>query len=328
MAKDAGIARQTVVGAFVIGGVALGLAALVLFGDLRLFSTNKRAVVVFQDSVSGLSVGAPVTFRGVRVGAVESIKLQYDQAGRVAYIPVVVTLDPKQIHVMDTAHAGGEPLQLKDVIAHGLRAEQNVQSFVTGSSNINLDFYPGSPEQLHPNVSSLPEIPTHLSAIQKIKETIGDLPLKELATNTNAAVISIRDLAEKLDTDIPPLVTGLRQTSDQSQKTLDAATQAITDLRDHLDVTLANVDHLLRSSDAEIQQRGADLHTTLASATRATDQARATLESVHGMLAPRGAERDNVDAALRDIAAAAASLRGFATDVERNPQLLLMGRRQ
>jgi len=35
----------------------------------------------------------------------------------------------------------------------------------------------------------------------------------------------------------------------------------------------------------------------------------------------------NLEAALRDLAASAASLRGFSNDVEHNPQLLLTGRR-
>jgi paraquat-inducible protein B len=51
------------------------------------------------------------------------------------------------------------------------------------------------------------------------------------------------------------------------------------------------------------------------------------LESVRGLTAERGAARANIDSALRDIAAASASLRGFASDVEHNPQLLLTGRK-
>lgn len=67
--------KETAVGAFVIGGVALGMAALVFFGNFNIFSSTKQAVVVFQGSTSGLSIGAPVTFRGVRVGAVDGISI-------------------------------------------------------------------------------------------------------------------------------------------------------------------------------------------------------------------------------------------------------------
>ena len=65
--------------------------------DVRQFSPfnpSVQAAVVFQDSIAGLSVGAPVTFRGVRVGAVESIAIEFDPKTKVAYIPVIVTLKP------------------------------------------------------------------------------------------------------------------------------------------------------------------------------------------------------------------------------------------
>src|SRR5262249_28130684 len=84
--------RQTTIGAFVFGGFALALAAIVLFGNFRLFSPTTRAAVVFQGSISGLSVGAPVTFRGVRVGTVESILLQFDPQSQTAYIPTILQL--------------------------------------------------------------------------------------------------------------------------------------------------------------------------------------------------------------------------------------------
>jgi paraquat-inducible protein B len=56
-------------------------------------------------------------------------------------------------------------------------------------------------------------------------------------------------------------------------------------------------------------------------------QARETLNDLRSLTSSRGETRANLDATLRDLAAAAASLRGFANDVEHNPQLLLTGRR-
>jgi len=79
--------RQTAVGAFVLGGIVLALGAIVLFGNFNLFHPAVRASVVFRDSIAGLAVGAPVTFRGVRVGAVDSIKIEFDPQTAVALIP-------------------------------------------------------------------------------------------------------------------------------------------------------------------------------------------------------------------------------------------------
>ena len=91
---------QTVVGAFVLGGIVLALSAIVLFGKFSFFNPAIRAAVVFEDSIAGLSVGAPVTFRGVRVGAVESIAIQFDPKSHTAYIPVhQVRIEPDSAQV-------------------------------------------------------------------------------------------------------------------------------------------------------------------------------------------------------------------------------------
>jgi len=68
-------ARPTAIGAFVLGGIAIVVAAILFFGSGELFTRTNRAVVYFEGSVGGLVAGAPVTFRGVHVGSVASVSL-------------------------------------------------------------------------------------------------------------------------------------------------------------------------------------------------------------------------------------------------------------
>jgi phospholipid/cholesterol/gamma-HCH transport system substrate-binding protein len=317
--------RQTVVGAFVLGGIVLGLAAIVLFGNLNLFNPSVRAAIVFRDSIAGLSVGAPVTFRGVRVGAVESIGIEFDPKTNVAYIPLTVRLEPGPALI--TRNPGDTNLDLAALITRGLRAELNVQSFVTGQSQIDLDFDPSSAPVLHPDIASLPEIPTRQSTLQRAREQLSQLPLRELANNANVTLQSLRGLAEKLDHDLPPLVDSLKGTSDQSAQTVAAAGQAIRDLQGRLDTTLGVIGQTAGTADQQLNQRGAELHTLLTASNQTMLQVRELLGDLKGMTSDRAASRANLEATLRDLAAAAASLRGFANDVEHNPQLLLTGRK-
>jgi paraquat-inducible protein B len=319
--------RQTVVGAFVFGGMVLALGAVILFGNFRLFSPTTRAAIVFQDSISGLSVGAPVTFRGVRVGAVESIVLQFDPQSRTAYIPVTVQLEPDRVSVQGEGNTARSQLNLSALVARGLRAELNTQSFVTGQSQIDLDFDQSAPATLHPNVTSLPEIPTRLSTIQRVQQQLSQIPLTELVANANGALQSLRDLSDRLDKDLPPLVSSLKATSDGSAHTVDVATKAIADLQSRVDDMLTRVTAFVATGEQQMSQRGADLHILLTSSTQTMQQARDTLNDLRSLTSSRGETRANLDATLRDLAAAAASLRGFANDVEHNPQLLLTGRR-
>src|SRR3546814_14408160 len=68
-------ARPAVIGAFVLGGLAIATAAILFFGGGRLFERTTHAVVFFEGSVAGLDIGSPVTFLCVRVGSVERIAL-------------------------------------------------------------------------------------------------------------------------------------------------------------------------------------------------------------------------------------------------------------
>ncbi len=258
--------RQAAVGAFVLGGAALAVGAVVLFGNFSLFNPAVRAAVVFQDSVSGLSVGALVTFRGVRVGAVQSITIQFDPRTRVAVIPVTVQLQPSQVQVRTEGKA---PLvDLSQLVTRGLRAELNTQSFVTGQSEIDLDFDPASPAVLHAGASNLPEIPTRQSTIQRVRDQLSQLPLRELVDNANATLQSLRSLSEKLDGTLPPLIESLKSTADRSALAVSAAAAAVQHMEARLDAALGDVSKLTATADRQVGQRGADLHTLLAAATR------------------------------------------------------------
>ena len=68
-------ANKTLIGAFVVGATALLLLAIAVFGSGKLFQTTSRYVLFFDGSISGLSVGSPVLFRGVPVGRVVEIRL-------------------------------------------------------------------------------------------------------------------------------------------------------------------------------------------------------------------------------------------------------------
>ena len=72
-------ANPTTIGVFVIGAVALAIVVVLVFGSGTMFSKKERYVIFFSDSVNGLSVGAPVQMRGVKIGEVKSIRALFDE---------------------------------------------------------------------------------------------------------------------------------------------------------------------------------------------------------------------------------------------------------
>jgi paraquat-inducible protein B len=148
-----------------------------------------------------------------------------------------------------------------------------------------------------------------------------------LADNADAALKSIRALSDKLDTRLPALIESLKATSDGTSHAVEAATRAITDLQGRLDTTLDRFAQLASNTDQQVTQRSTDLRTLLVSTNQTVLQTREVMNDLKSLTSNRGEARANFEATLRDLAAGAASLRGFASDVEHNPQLLLTGRR-
>ena len=96
MAKQA---SKTVIGVFVVGSIAMLIAAVIIFGSGDLFKERIKFVMFFEDSVKGLAVGAPVIWRGVQVGSVSSIVLQAHTKNLTIDVPVVIEFDPDRIEV-------------------------------------------------------------------------------------------------------------------------------------------------------------------------------------------------------------------------------------
>jgi paraquat-inducible protein B len=93
--------NKTVIGAFVVGAIALLVVALVIFGSGAFFKLRPKFVLYFDTSVKGLNVGSPVNFRGVPIGAVTDVQLQFNVKDLKLKIPVFVELYPERISVIE-----------------------------------------------------------------------------------------------------------------------------------------------------------------------------------------------------------------------------------
>ncbi len=147
MAKQA---NKTAIGLFVVGAIILLVVALVVLGSGRFFKETDRFVAFFDGSVKGLTVGAPVMFRGVRIGKVEDFSVYYKRAEREFKIPVLLTLYPEKVVGIGIEMTELEQKkQFQKLLEEGLRAELQMQSLVTGQLGVQLDFHPDAPLNFH-----------------------------------------------------------------------------------------------------------------------------------------------------------------------------------
>jgi paraquat-inducible protein B len=183
-------ANKTKIGVFVVGAVILLVAAILVFGSGTLFKQSDKYIVFFYGSVKGLAVGAPVNFRGVKIGNISSIDLAYDNETKSVLIPVVI--DVELSRVKGVPEKFGYP-DYAQFIREGLRAKLEVQNFITGQLMMGFDFYPQDPKKIYNIAKNYPELPA-LPISPDIFEIMNEIPIKEITNNLAQAVNGINRL--------------------------------------------------------------------------------------------------------------------------------------
>ena len=323
-------ASPAAVGGFVLGGLALAVTAILFFGGMRLFTATLRAVVFFPTSVAGLTVGSPVTFRGVKVGTVNKISLRLNMADRSSVIPVYLELDSERISWEDTSPKGktGDGIDpgIPRLVHAGMRATLSTPNLVTGQLGVDLDFRPEIPVPPPGPALGVPEIPSMPSLFQNLKDKLTDLPLSELIDDMRATLASIRSVADAFTGKVGPLTESAQQTAGAARETLLVTTEAVRKLGADAGRTLENIDKLAIDSRQQVAISGRELQRVLASAQRTTQSAEKLMASLNTIAEPRSEIRGELAAALRDLAASANSLRSFTRELERSPVSALKGR--
>jgi paraquat-inducible protein B len=171
----------------------------------------------FTESVRGLTIGAPVEFRGIVVGEVTGIYTRFDPVTRQFSIPVEFNLFPERFTSRSrTGEKGGrltdKPHVLADfLVEHGLRAQLRTGNLLTGQLYVALDFFPGAPKARVDWASNPPELPTTPGALQSLQDSmtrlmarLNALPLEAIGKNAQATLASANALLTRLDTEVLP----------------------------------------------------------------------------------------------------------------------------
>ena len=317
--------KPAVVGAFILGALGLGVFAILFFSGMRWFTKNSELVVFFRESVAGLDVGAPVTFNGARIGSVKSLTIRVSAETLSARIPVVLEIDQSRF-----TQAGGKSLpervDYERLVKAGLRAQLAVQSLITGQLRVDLEFLPDAPAELVGAAEGLPEIPSVPSDLGQLRNELTGLQLRQVSESAQRALTALARLSDHLDADLAPVTRDVHETLAAATRTLQEANTAIHQVQTDASTALHDLDLLLIDGRQQLASHGGELSRTLITINRAAGQAETLLGSLNGLAEPRSAFRGNLEASVRDLAATAGALRGFAQSVERNPNALLMGR--
>ncbi len=245
--------------------VCIGLLSLFLMLAYFLkskFSDNESIVVMyFDESVKGLDVGAPVLFKGVKIGEVTEVRLQANLQTMQFLIPVYAKIYNGKSFVTSSHD---ERAKLDKFIQDGLRARLAINSVITGQLLIELDLFPKSKIILHDEAKNEFEIPTIGSPFAEISKSIQVMPITQIADD-------VHNITQTLDKELPPLLTKMNSTLDTVDYILKENKNNTTKMVAEFGTAAQNVGGAAKSLDLIMGENAAEISAMIETLTAAAN---------------------------------------------------------
>ncbi|MEO8203120.1 MAG: MlaD family protein [Betaproteobacteria bacterium] len=270
------------------------------------YASKVRFVMFFEDSVRGLAVGAPVEFKGIKVGSVIDMRLEYDERKAGFRIPVVVELEPERIFERGERMRKAPREAFQALVKKGLRARLTTGNLLTGQLYVDLDMQPKTRVRLLATGRPEAELPTVPGKIEQV----------------TASVTSVLDKLDRID--VAGISTELKGTLKGTNAFANAPAleASLTDLA----ASLATTRSILRKVDAKAEPLTENLDQALVAARATLEKARATMALADGVLSSDSALQGSVIRLSQELAATARSVKALVDLLERDPQSLIFGK--
>lgn len=331
MAKQA---NRMMIGVFVVIAVFILAASLVIFGSGRFFKKTVKCVLYFDESVKGLTIGAPVLFEGVQIGSVLDIILEADLAKSKIQIPVIIEYEPAKFKVVgeESRKIHGDPQKnIPKLIEKGLRAVLGMQSFITGQLVIEIGFYPESaicysPARFDETYKGYIVLPTCLSTTERLSKTLDKMDLSGLIKNVESTMTG----ANKLIND-PDLIASIRKLKITLQDISNVATKLdrqVDPLAKDLKKTAKDYSKLANNVDSRIKVLAASLEKSLVYLEKTMSGFDKTMSTVRGAISPDAPLVVDLENSLKEITAMSRSIRELSEYLEQHPGSLIFGKKK
>lgn len=334
--------NPALLGLFVVVALTLLFLTVVMLAGGQLWTRKQVVVMHFGGSVYGLQVGAPVVFRGVRLGSVSEIDLAYDKTGERVVIPVKAELERQMLRNVVGEGAGPDlGAAMPGLVQRGLRAQLATQSLLTGQLYVDLDFHPEK-RSLRVDEALANEIPTISTAFQELRSQVEELDIKRLVADISAIASStrallanpelhqtLRDVAQAT-AQMRSLMDKLNRQADPVMASAQGAAETMRQAMADVSRAAARVDETFQRIDAATQGVAATLAPEaplVQSLRRSSDELGAAAAALRGMTSDEAPLNQKLQRSLLDIAKAARALRELSETLEQQPEAVLKGRR-
>lgn len=298
-------ANPTLIGVFVVGAMTIAIFAIYFFAKQTLFTKIDKYSLYFPQSINGLDLGSPVKFKGVEIGWVSDILLEFERSS--TYVPVIINVPRKKASTETMSSILLNKERFLNEIQKGLRASLGLQSFLTGKYFIELDFFPEEPAVFLGINPPYSEIPTVYSDYEKmwlaIKESFEKISKIDFLSIGN----HIKSVAKKFDLKLDEL--------------------NFKEINDKLIAAMESLRNMSSNIDKHIDPLSSDLKQTLGHASQAFEELKKAATSADNLMSPDAPYGGQINTTLEELSKAARSIRNLSDFLERNPNALLTGRR-
>ncbi|MEX3582273.1 MAG: MlaD family protein [Burkholderia sp.] len=218
-----------------------------------------EVVMNFNQSLRGLSVDAPIDFRGIVLGNVTNIAIDYDPKTKNLMMPVTMNIYPERLgkRFRDMIEKGGKPAQrdiLTRLVEHGLRGQLRTGNLLTSQLYVAVDFFPKAQPvkiDLARKPVELPTVPNTLDELHlqvtDIAKKLDKVPFDQIGNNLNEALKHADQLFQQIDMQVAPQARDTLSAAKQIFTTAEATLQQDSPLQTDVRGALKELTHTLQS---------------------------------------------------------------------------------
>jgi len=283
------------------------------------YTVERYYLMYFDQSIRGLTPGAPLEIMGVKIGEVVSTELTFDETNQRFQVPVLVAIEPERLSNLITTQGdvlGGEqlkqrlssndqdlkgvfPIEIKKLVANGFRAQLKTGSLVTGQLYIDLDYYPNAPAAWVTKEGEYPVFPTVPAPLGQITQRVDNILKKIEAMPLDKIGQNINHILQKIDR-IPISEIG---------ENLKVAIASLTQTMNELKALSGNINQEMMPKVNEL-----------------LGQLDETISGINATLGPDSALNYNTRTMTDELSTAVRSMRSLLEYLEKDPQSLIFGK--
>lgn len=316
--------KSFTIGAFIVGAIVLIFFVLIFFSGRNLFSQKERVIMYFEGSVQGLQIGAPIKLKGVILGEITDIQINFDNNeqnnNNKSTILTAVTGD---LVLERISRKGTEVTRefFEEAIGNGLRAQLNFQSFLTGLLYVELDFFPDTPTTLYGVKGKALELPTVATGFEEITKNLQELNLKGLAKNLDKISSRLTTIVES---------GAIEQTLGSVKTAADNFTQMgqdVSALTKNMTHTSNDLSQLIGSLNKQTPVVANELKTSLERLQQSLAQLDKATDSVQHSFSEDAPLINQLNDTLTEIGRSAEAFRTLSETIDQQPEAFLRGKK-